>query len=79
MRYFLVDGGFSNWSDWSECSVTCANGQNTRTRSCDSPAPMRGGDLCEGEAVQLRDCTEIPCPGIQIRCFTGVSNIKSVS
>lgn len=59
----VVNGGFSNWSDWTECSVTCANGQNTRTRSCDSPAPLRGGDPCDGEVVQYRDCTEMPCPG----------------
>ena len=60
----IVDGSFSNWSEWSACSVTCADGQNTRTRACDSPEPARGGISCEGEDIQYRNCTEVPCPGM---------------
>ena len=39
-----VDGG---WSGWSECSVSCGGG--SQSRSCTNPAPEHGGDDCTGE------------------------------
>ena len=49
----LVDG----WGNWSECSVTCGNGTQFRTRECD-------GD-CKNKSIEVRykDCDLGCCPG----------------
>ncbi|GFR67360.1 caspase-8 [Elysia marginata] len=41
-----VDGGFGDWTDWTECSVTCGGGVRSRQRFCNNPAPQYGGAQC---------------------------------
>ncbi|XP_066268291.1 coadhesin-like [Branchiostoma lanceolatum] len=55
------DGGWSDWVD-GECSVTCGDGTQTRTRTCDNPAPENGGADCDGDASEVVACSEDPCP-----------------
>ncbi|XP_010131608.1 PREDICTED: complement component C9 [Buceros rhinoceros silvestris] len=50
----VTDGGWSCWSAWS----TCINGESTRTRQCNNPAPELGGRPCQGESIQKRPCGE---------------------
>lgn len=57
-----VNGGWSPWSQWSECSSRCGKGQQKRTRVCNNPVPLNGGKFCPGLAVHKADCTSI-CPG----------------
>merc|ERR1719232_365767 len=59
-----VDGGWSEFGDWSECSesVECGGGFQTRTRKCNSPAPVGSGADCEGEDIQSQLCNAEPCP-----------------
>ncbi|ESO89943.1 hypothetical protein LOTGIDRAFT_124430, partial [Lottia gigantea] len=58
------DGGFSLWSNWGQCDVTCGGGYKARTRACDSPPPLYGGKDCEGEREELKRCNAArPCPG----------------
>ena len=58
-----VDGGFSFWSDWSSCSVSCGEGMQSRTRFCNSPTPSYGGKECFGNYVEERSClADIICP-----------------
>ncbi|XP_052257629.1 SCO-spondin-like [Dreissena polymorpha] len=57
-----IKGGWSLWSGWSECSVTCEDGQRTRTRACNHPPPNYGGTPCPGDHVQYKPCTEKMCP-----------------
>ncbi|KAL9968587.1 hypothetical protein ACROYT_G020696 [Oculina patagonica] len=56
-----VDGGFSRWSFWSECSVTCGGGNQKRTRTCTYPPPQGHGEDCQGPRLETRVCNETPC------------------
>lgn len=40
-------GGWSEWSEWTPCSTTCAQGTKNRYRVCDSPPPRYGAKFCE--------------------------------
>ncbi|KAM3620522.1 uncharacterized protein V6R79_024924 [Siganus canaliculatus] len=57
-----VDGSWSAWSVWEECSQSCGQGNRTRTRTCSSPPAQHGGRLCEGRAVEVTMCSIRPCP-----------------
>ncbi|XP_063678147.1 SCO-spondin-like [Bolinopsis microptera] len=62
-----VDGGWSEFSDWSECSVACGGGSQNRIRSCSNPAPANGGVDCNGDDSESQDCNADPCPAITWR------------
>ncbi|KAL9968789.1 hypothetical protein ACROYT_G020914 [Oculina patagonica] len=64
MRPGRVDGGYSEWGDWTDCPVTCGGGTQTRQRSCTNPPPSGGGNNCLilGPPVQTQRCNENPCP-----------------
>ena len=42
----LVDGAWGPWGHWTDCSLSCAGGQQSRSRFCDSPFPGGGGSFC---------------------------------
>ena len=66
---FLVDGRYSDWSSWSQCSATCNNGTQQRLRTCTNPPPANGGKQCTGPGREMRICensTTCPPPG---NCF----------
>ena len=58
-----VDGGWSNFGDWSTCSETCGGGSQTRTRSCNNPSPTDSGAQCVGENSESQPCNTGGCPG----------------
>uniref|UniRef100_A0A3Q3A857 Semaphorin-5A n=1 Tax=Kryptolebias marmoratus TaxID=37003 RepID=A0A3Q3A857_KRYMA len=59
----LVKGAWSCWSPWSQCSVGCGGGHYQRTRSCNSPPPASGGDICIGLHTEEALCNTHPCDG----------------
>uniref|UniRef100_A0A8C5CG23 Thrombospondin-1-like n=1 Tax=Gadus morhua TaxID=8049 RepID=A0A8C5CG23_GADMO len=61
-KRFKQDGGWSHWSPWSSCSVSCGEGLITRIRLCNSPTPQMGGKECEGEGRATELCKQSPCP-----------------
>jgi hypothetical protein len=66
INFSLVDGGWSGWSLWSDCSTTCGAGTQTRDRRCDSPAPTVEGQPCPGESRETQNCFSKRCPIIGI-------------
>lgn len=48
-----VDGYWSCWGPWSRCGASM---KRHRTRRCDNPAPLRGGQPCKGAARHEEPC-----------------------
>ncbi|KAK3700598.1 hypothetical protein QZH41_010513 [Actinostola sp. cb2023] len=59
-----VDGGYSKWSDWTDCSKTCGGGVKGRERTCTQPKPDGNGKDCSllGPAEETAACNEQACP-----------------
>ncbi|XP_076073438.1 uncharacterized protein LOC143045037 isoform X3 [Mytilus galloprovincialis] len=57
----MVDGSWSDWDNWTECSVSCGNGTIQRRRACADPLPDNGGKLCEGSDTEIEICSLEPC------------------
>ena len=78
INFFSVDGGYSPWTSFSECSVTCGVGRMKRTRTCTNPKPEHGGKQCEGRSEQIEQCgAPKPCAGylfIVTSCFVFFRN-----
>ena len=62
---FLVDGGWSDWQNVTNCSTTCGEGVITQQRTCTQPSPSCGGRDCLGENITYVSCTKC-CPGTYI-------------
>ena len=45
---------WSDWSEWTECSASCGNGTQTRTRVCSSKD--LDNNNCEGNNTEKREC-----------------------
>ena len=59
-----MDGGWTDWGLWSDCSTTCGGGSRRRARSCTNPRPSDGGAQCVGIQAYTEDCNyDIHCRG----------------
>ena len=56
-----IDGHWGRWTSWSTCSKSCDQGQLTRTRICNDPAPKNGGADCVGTATEANVCRKKSC------------------
>ncbi|XP_050086783.1 hemicentin-1-like [Anopheles aquasalis] len=63
-----VNGGWSKWSEWSNCSLDCVaeyegvRSIRQRSRKCNSPVPSLGGKPCVGESYEEEPCRVRYCP-----------------
>ncbi|XP_055948498.1 hemicentin-1-like isoform X2 [Argiope bruennichi] len=57
-----VNGKWSNWQEWEECSASCGDGRQMRLRFCNNPTPRNGGKACIGISNEVKHCNERPCP-----------------
>ena len=66
--YFtLVDGNWSSWGVYGDCTVKCGGGVRRRSRSCTNPKPSNGGRSCRGSSTQTVTCNmDIPCDGKKV-------------
>jgi len=52
------DPTWSDWNNWNNCPVTCGEGWQTRTRTC------QGGNTCQGLATERKRCNTKTCSGV---------------
>ncbi|XP_058490531.1 A disintegrin and metalloproteinase with thrombospondin motifs 8-like [Solea solea] len=57
----VVDGGWSLWGPWQQCSRTCGGGVEFSYRECTDPIPQNGGKYCEGQRVKYQSCNTQSC------------------
>jgi len=57
-----IDGGFSEWSDWTPCTKSCGQGEKIRERTCSNPEPVGAGAPCVGSTTEAATCLVKECP-----------------
>ncbi|XP_056002334.1 multiple epidermal growth factor-like domains protein 11 [Ostrea edulis] len=62
MVHCPIDGGWSTWSDFGQCSETCGQGVQIKSRTCTKPIPRYGGQDCIGLANAFKSCQRGECP-----------------
>ncbi|KAG9356143.1 hypothetical protein JZ751_000987, partial [Albula glossodonta] len=62
-----VNGGWSPWGSWAQCSRDCGGGIRSRKRVCSSPEVRYGGVPCLGPALEYQECNINPCPGERLQ------------
>lgn len=56
-----VDGQWSGWTPWGQCSVSCGAGLQSRYRFCSSPQRSGSGLPCLGPHREDQVCISTPC------------------
>ena len=72
---FTVNGGYSAWGPYGDCSKSCGGGEETRHRTCTNPPPSGRGNDCSqlGPSSFTRECNTQSCPGTLPHLFTTLS------
>lgn len=65
------NGIYTPWQSWSTCSKSCGAGQQTRSRSCNSTAPLACAH--DGPSVETRHCYKKYCSAACSKVLTGDS------
>lgn len=60
-EFTAVVGQWSSWTPWSQCSLSCGPGLQSRYRFCSSPQRSRSGLPCVGAHREDRVCISSPC------------------
>nr|XP_034325188.1 sushi, von Willebrand factor type A, EGF and pentraxin domain-containing protein 1-like [Crassostrea gigas] len=62
-QFQIVNGGWSPWTSFSECSASCGGGIKSRLRLCNSPKPDPDGLPCDSTgANETVFCNTDTCP-----------------
>ncbi|XP_060586448.1 uncharacterized protein LOC132742139, partial [Ruditapes philippinarum] len=69
-----ANGGWTDWGQWSTCSVTCGEGIKSRSRTCTNPSPSLNGKYCEGDSLEVDSCKKIRCSTHVVFKAKGVTN-----
>jgi hypothetical protein len=56
-----VNGNWSFWSNWTDCSQPCGGGIMSRNRTCNNPMTASGGTFCSGLPNEQQDCNTVSC------------------
>ena len=60
----LVDGNWTSWTPWGNCTLHCGGGEIIRSRECTNPPPDFGGRYCEGNGTEvIPNCNPEECGG----------------
>jgi hypothetical protein len=67
MTSCIEPASWGQWSQWSPCSVTCANGRQLRSRNCTGGGARPEDKLskvikCRGSDQDMRNCSRPACP-----------------
>lgn len=57
-----INGGWSEWKNWTSCSRSCGVGVSYMERMCNKPFPSNGGRYCIGNSRKYVTCNTQPCP-----------------
>ena len=68
--FLLLDGGWSEFGEWDNCTMPCDGGTTCRERLCNNPTPSFGGEQCHGEAQECKDCNTLSCKGKHLITIT---------
>ena len=60
-KIILVNGGWTEWTGWGECTASCGGGTHKRSRTCTAPAPGEGGAPCDGQPEEEEPCGTEAC------------------
>ncbi|XP_028418942.1 cartilage intermediate layer protein 1-like [Dendronephthya gigantea] len=67
-----VEASWSRWGRWTDCSVSCDNGIQTRQRTCIGTNSVLGDNtLCGEKSLESRACANWKCPDCNKICTTG--------
>ncbi|KAF0028165.1 hypothetical protein F2P81_019252 [Scophthalmus maximus] len=73
-----VNGGWSSWGSWTQCSRDCSRGIRSRKRACSNPEPKHGGQTCLGPPQEYQECNVTPCPDFNLFHMIAVGLSSSV-
>ena len=71
-----INGGWTEWSEWTSCSKSCGKGTQSRFRNCTNPSPQNGGNNCDGDTEKQGYCNTQKCQGKDIIWQTKVNILQ---
>ena len=81
MILLIVDGGLTEWTQYTPCSKSCGNGVQIRYRYCANPYAQNGGKPCNGDLEDTKACKvkECKCDKASKFTFTERKNYRTMN